>query len=231
MAISERAVAAMLATVREAAVADDLPRAIVDGFDEVVGADYVTYDEFGPEGARVFARPAALPEAAAAFRRYGNEHPSLALLRETGDPRTRRLSDVISQRRLRRLGLWAHVFRPLGIRHQLNLALHVSGERVIGVGLSRMGRDFTDEELAAAELLRVELGKLVAARHGPPPEAFVALGLTQREAEVLSLSAARKSAAVASVLGISERTVEKHLEHAYAKLGVRTRAEALSRLH
>lgn len=230
MAIPEGTVAAMLATVREAAVADDLPRAIVHGLEGVFGADYVTYDEFGPEGARVYAIPAPPPDIAAAFRRYGDEHPSLVSLRTSGDRRTRRLSDVASQRGLRRLGLWAHVFRPLGIRHQLALPLHESGGRVIGAGLSRMGRDFSDEELSVAELLRVELGRIVAARQGPPPEQFRDHGLTPREAEVLSLAAARTSAQVASLLSISERTVEKHLEHAYAKLGVGSRGQALALL-
>jgi DNA-binding CsgD family transcriptional regulator len=228
VAISEGTVAAMLATVREAALTDDLPRAIVRGFEQVLGVDYATYDEFGPAGARVYADPAPAVEIAASFNRYGNQHPSLVDYRLTRDPRTRRLSDVVSQRRLRRLGLWGHVFRPLGIRHQLNLALHSSGRHLIGVGLSRTGRDFTDEELSVAELLRVELGRIVAARHGPPPETFEAYGLTAREAEVLSLAASRTSAQVAGLLSISERTVEKHLEHAYGRLGVSSRDEALA---
>lgn len=231
MAIPEGTVAAMLAAVREAAVADDLPRAIVHGLEGVFGADYVTYDEFGPEGARVHALPAPPPpDVAVAYRRFGREHPSLVDFQATGDPSTRRLSDLTSQRRLRRLGLWAHVFSPLGIRHQLNFVLHGSGERVIGAGLSRIGRDFSDEELSVAELLRVELGRIVAARQGPPPEQFRDHGLTPREAEVLSLAAARTSAQVASLLSISERTVEKHLEHAYAKLGVGSRGQALALL-
>jgi DNA-binding CsgD family transcriptional regulator len=214
--------------VREAALADDLPRAIVTGFEDVFGLDYATYDEFGPTGPRVFANPVPPAEIAASFHHYGNQHPALIDYRLTGDPRTRRLSDITTQRGLRRLGLWSHVFRPLGIRHQLALPVHASGQRLIGVGLSRIGRDFSDEELAVAELLRIELGRIVAARQGPPPEAFAAYGLTFREAEVLSLSATRTSAQVASLLNISERTVEKHLEHAYERLGVSSRGEALA---
>ena len=76
--------------------------------------------------------------------------------------------------------------------------------------------------------MRVELGRIVAARQGPPPEAFTTYGLTPREAEVLSLSASRTSAQVATLLSISERTVEKHLEHAYDRLGVSSRNEAVA---
>lgn len=221
----------MLATVREAALSDDMPFAIVTGLEQIFGLDHATYDELGPEGARVYANPAPPPDVAAAFYRYGNEHPALVDFHRTGDPSTRRLSDLTSQRRLRRLGLWSHVFRPMGIRYQLALPVHATGPRLIGVGLSRTGRDFGDEELTVAELLRVELGRIVAARQGPPPERFAERGLSPRESEVLSLSATRTSAQVGALLSISGRTVEKHLEHAYEKLGVASRAEAVALLH
>lgn len=228
MAIPERTVVAMLATIRRAALADDLPAAIVGTFEHVIGVDYATYDEFGPTGASVYAKPAAPAEVEAAWHRYGNEHPSLLDFKATGRGGTRRLSDVISQRRLRGLGLWAHVFRPLRIRHQLNLTLYASGSRVIGVGLSRTGRDFSDGELHVADLVRAELEHIVVAREGPPAELLTTHGLTRREAEILSLSFRRTSAEVAEMLGISERTVEKHLEHVYEKLGVSGRRAAVA---
>lgn len=98
---------------------------------------------------------------------------------------------------------------------------------MIGVGLSRTGRDFSDEELTVVELLRVELARIVSARQGPSPGALVKHGVTPREAEVLALAISRTSAEIADRLVISERTVEKHLEHAFEKLGVSSRADAL----
>lgn len=81
-----------------------------------------------------------------------------------------RLSDVASQRRLRGLELWDHVFEPLGVRHQLNVPLYESGRRLVGLGLNRGGRDFSDGELAVMELLRVELAQIVSARETPSRE-------------------------------------------------------------
>jgi len=53
------------------------------------------------------------------------------------------------------------------------------------------------------------------------------LPLTAREAEVLSWVAAGKSNRdIAEILGLSPRTVDKHLEQIYAKLGVENRASA-----
>jgi DNA-binding CsgD family transcriptional regulator len=62
------------------------------------------------------------------------------------------------------------------------------------------------------------------------PGRLVPLGLTRREAEVLALVARGSSNGdVARELGISDRTVAKHLERAYRALGVETRTAAAAR--
>jgi DNA-binding CsgD family transcriptional regulator len=63
-----------------------------------------------------------------------------------------------------------------------------------------------------------------------PPLALEGLGLTQREAEVLAWVAQGKSnPEVAIILGMSARTVQKHLEHVFEKLGVESRTAAILR--
>ena len=54
------------------------------------------------------------------------------------------------------------------------------------------------------------------------------LGLSQRETEVFNQVAEGKTnSAISLILGISERTVEKHLERVYQKLGVESRTAAV----
>jgi DNA-binding CsgD family transcriptional regulator len=54
--------------------------------------------------------------------------------------------------------------------------------------------------------------------------------LSQRQRECLSWAEEGKSARdTGHILGISQRTVEKHLEQAYELLGVRTRIQAVVR--
>ncbi len=53
------------------------------------------------------------------------------------------------------------------------------------------------------------------------------LALTSRETEVLSWVAKGKTNRdIADILGMSHRTVNKHLEHIFEKLGVETRSAA-----
>jgi DNA-binding CsgD family transcriptional regulator len=58
------------------------------------------------------------------------------------------------------------------------------------------------------------------------------LGLSPREADVMAWVAQGKTnAETAIILGLSRRTVDKHLEHIYIKLGVENRLSAVTRFH
>lgn len=64
-----------------------------------------------------------------------------------------------------------------------------------------------------------------AEAHGP-----AMMRLTHREGEVMQwLSRGKTDAEIAALLFISPRTVHKHLEHIYVKLGVETRTAAVMR--
>ncbi|MGH6755179.1 MAG: response regulator transcription factor, partial [Bradyrhizobium sp.] len=88
------------------------------------------------------------------------------------------------------------------------------------------------------EALRLQyMGKLgpnefllrLAKEHGSdlPKEFSRDLGLTTREGEVLAwLSKGKANRDIAQILGLSPRTVDKHLEQIYAKLGVENRTAA-----
>jgi DNA-binding CsgD family transcriptional regulator len=90
---------------------------------------------------------------------------------------------------------------------------------------------------AAAELLgrEAEAGRLdpdsvsavVSAAGLPGPRTSHPAGLTDREAQVLGLVArGLQTKQVARLLGISVKTADRHIQNAYAKIGVSTRAAA-----
>ena len=93
------------------------------------------------------------------------------------------------------------------------------------VASGALGRREVDAVLAAAGGRAV----LAAAGGRPAPTGRPEHpgGLTDREVEVLGLIArGRANKQVAAALGISPKTVGRHVEHIYAKAGVRTRAGA-----
>ncbi|WP_336026754.1 helix-turn-helix transcriptional regulator [Geodermatophilus sp. FMUSA9-8] len=132
-------------------------------------------------------------------------------------------------------GEWSAFARHFGITHQLSLPLWV-GHGIEAYVVSRPDDDFDDADLELAELVLPALAVLLAqhrALHGLPEEQHAPgrdLGLTDREFAVLRLLGAGLTAqAIAHRLHTSPRTVHKHLEHLYRKLGVRDRLMAVQR--
>lgn len=206
----------------------------------VVPCEIVSFNEFWveqPDGGRrtpavtcTSAPPLeprdAMPVALLpAFFRHMAEHPLIRLQAE-GDLAAYRLSDTTSMRRFRRAPLYGEFFGPAAIGHQLTLSLEATPRRLTGMWFNRARRDFSDDDLLMAELLRPRLQMAeVAARR-----AAARAALTAREREVLDLVATgATNAAIAEALVVSPATVKKHLENIYTKLGVGSRAAAADR--
>lgn len=71
------------------------------------------------------------------------------------------------------------------------------------------------------------------AAHATPPDPLAAIhGLTPRQSDILArLLRGLPNKRIASELGISEATVKEHVTAVLARLGVRTRVEAITLLH
>lgn len=64
----------------------------------------------------------------------------------------------------------------------------------------------------------------------PTAEQLGSLGLSRRQTEVLVwIAEGKTNAEIATILGMSERTVEKHVQHILERLGVETRTAAAAR--
>lgn len=102
--------------------------------------------------------------------------------------------------------------------------------------MNRWNHDFNDNEVALAQQVQPMLQLLDASYAGTPHNSAEmsmaeAYSLTAREQEVMRLlSQGLKATAIGRLLGCSPRTVAKHIEHAYAKLGSNNRVDALRRL-
>ena len=73
---------------------------------------------------------------------------------------------------------------------------------------------------------------LLEEQRAAQPADLACLGLSRREAEVLAwVSHGKTNAEIAILLSTKTRTVEKHLERVYRKLGVETRTAAAALVH
>jgi DNA-binding CsgD family transcriptional regulator len=177
------------------------------------------------------------------FDQHFREHPLVQVHGERSHPHVHRISDSMSSTAFQRTPLYADYYRRIGIDHVLALPVHRSQGWLVSWVFNRSGRDFSDREAALLDQVRAPLARLfeqtdwmpriaVAPDDGPPR--VLALSplapLTPREREVLQWVAAGKTDRdIAAIVGISARTVHKHLQHVYAKLGVETRTAAVMR--
>ncbi len=227
---------------------DELRYGLLDALHRALPSDYVSLNEIGPGPRDVFAliRPEEPQEMFERWARHAAENPLLQYYLRTQDGRPMRFSDVCSREHLHGLALYREVYEPMGVEHQLAFTLPAGPRRVLAIALSRGDPDYSDEERDLAVRARPFLiqsylnaiafqaacnGIEAPASDTPLIESLLAAGLTPREAQALRLVAlGRSNHHVADALGISHRTVGKHLERGYRKLGVRDRSTAAARV-
>jgi DNA-binding CsgD family transcriptional regulator len=100
-------------------------------------------------------------------------------------------------------------------------------QALLHAALPRIAGDLDESERALLELLYPAIG--AAWHRAVAAQRAASAGLTPREVQVLDRVAAGDSnLLIARRLGVRPRTVDKHLEHAYAKLGVGSRTAAVA---
>lgn len=183
-------------------------------------------------------------EDLASFDRHFHEHPLVVYHSSHPDGPSRRISDLMPSRDFRATGVYNDYYRRIGIHSAIAVPLYVDRSLLVSFVLNRVRADFSDRDRELLDLLRAPLAGLYrgalalqrARLAAAPPESGLAIAgfapLTPREREVLSWAAAGKTnRQIAEILQASPRTVQKHLEHVFDKLGVETRTAAVMRWH
>ncbi len=153
-----RAVLDFVGDAYDAQDRDEFRAAILPGFQRLVPSAYAAYNELdGTTPVATLAEPALPGWANPVWERYAPENPLLRRYLQTRDGRAIRFSDVAPARELRKLPIFEHLYRPLGVEHQVAFVLPSTPQLTIAVVLSRGGRDFGERDLKLLELTRPHL--------------------------------------------------------------------------
>ncbi len=199
----------------------------VEGLPGLVASEFTTLSicHLASGKREVFGLPAGALSAddRAAFDRHFHEHPLVRFHAYQGGRVPQRISDSVPFEQFRRSALYNDYYHRIRIDHALALPIYVRDGLLVSFVLNRTRRDFTDRERALLDALRPHLARIYQRMN-------IVGGLTARESEVLRWVAAGKSdAQIGAILRISARTVQKHLQNVYDKLGVETRTAAAMR--
>jgi DNA-binding CsgD family transcriptional regulator len=127
----------------------------------IVGCDTCSYNEVNPGRHRVVAQTApdgfASPSMVEAFQEHMGQHPLIGHYRATRDGRALKISDFLGLREFRQLPLYQDFYRLAGVDRQLAVAVPGRPGVVIGLAVSRAGRDFSERDRAALGFLRPHL--------------------------------------------------------------------------
>lgn len=228
---------------------DELIDGLLVAIQRNVPSDYVSLNDIGPDTDRVLA--VVTPELPESMYRiwgeYAFQNPLMQRYVETLDGRPYRFSDVVSREEYHALELYRNFYSLIEVEHQMAFTLPATPGRVIAIALSRSDDDYSDEEREVVERARPYLiqawrnaidhtalrDELAARPLGPTGggdgavKALKGRGLTERQAQVLALVArGRSNRDAGAILGISDRTVQKHLEHCYRVLDLQGRSAA-----
>lgn len=170
----------------------------------------------------------------ACFDRFFFAHPLVRYHAVERGPGAHRISDSIAFARFREGALYDEYYRRIGIDHAMALPLYVDERTLVSFVLNRRRRDFSDRDRDVLDVALPALagmyGSLRRARRAGGAPARLVATLTPREREVIDwLAAGKTDRDIAAIVGCSHRTVQKHLQRIYEKLGVETRTAAASR--
>jgi DNA-binding CsgD family transcriptional regulator len=168
-------------------------------------------------------------EGMALYLRLRHQHPTCNHHETTGPLDVVQTSDMVTSRQLHQLEIYEEWFKTDGIEHIMAVPLPTAPGRTRVYQFFRdAGNGFSETERMMLQLLQPHLYGIYQAalrrRHMP-------VRLTVRQLDVLRcMASGLDNAGAARQLAISPATVTKHLENAYARLGVSNRTAALARV-
>lgn len=229
----------------------DFVRRLLGTVSSLIPVDSAVYHEVDGKKNAWIVQPTEtqIPEGQIIFARHMNDHPLVRhYQRHPRDTAGRKISDFISRLQLHSRGLYQEFFRHVEVEYQMvcNFS-EAPHSQWLALVLNRTLKDFSERERLLLTLLQPHLWLAyrqawLMTRLRQRPEVvddedvsgFLLAGSSRRrwnlnpqEIKVLTwILRAKTDTEIATILHISHRTVQKHLEHIYQKMGVENRLGA-----
>lgn len=185
---------------------------------------------------------AAVPNGSEMHQDLLEHHPMTKHLEGPNALDVVRNSDLVPLSTWRNMAGYSMMNELIGATQQMNITVVASASRTVSTSPVRARIDFTNHEMDVARriepLLRaadrhtrsLELhrARLTPAQNKTADHIAASLNLTNRERVVLDLmSEGHTTTAIARRLAVSSRTISKHQQNLYRKLGVADRLKAI----
>ena len=142
----------------------EFARAGVQALPSLVASEVTTLSvcDLGSGHRTVFGTPGSALSAQdkACFDHFFSDHPLVRYHAELHGQGAHRISDSLPFSRFRETPLYNEYYRRIGIDHVIALPIHVDARTLVSFVLNRRGRDFSDRERNALDLLREHLAQL-----------------------------------------------------------------------
>ncbi|MCW1922057.1 helix-turn-helix transcriptional regulator [Luteolibacter arcticus] len=156
------------------------------------------------------------------------ENPVYSYIQGGGTGPVVDISDLMPRRQFHKTDFYQDIFRPHGIKHQVNVLLSREGwinSLTINRDRAIDGRSKTMLELASRH---IRLAHRQACLTDRLRQGGTGESLTTREVEVFGwLREGKRNSEIAIILGCSSRTIDKHVENILRKTGAETRTAAV----
>jgi DNA-binding CsgD family transcriptional regulator len=142
---------------------DGLVEYVLGQLPRLVRSELTAYNEINSRRHRIVWRDepslaSAFPEGREIFQRHMGDHPLIAHYERSRDGSARKISDFLTQRQFRDLGLYREFFAHFdGGDHQMVITLPAAPPLVVGISVNRDQRDFTERDRLVLDLLRRHL--------------------------------------------------------------------------
>lgn len=178
------------------------------------------------------------------FNAYAHQHPVIKHAINSKETKAFAISDYLDRDSFHKLELYQHFYQTQNVEDQLSAGL-VENDQLKGLSIHRNTWGFNEEEhellssIAACTFpfyQQLPLDQQPSVEQAPIVQMSIdgfeqhheKLGITQRQAQLLSLVARGQSnKQIVDKIGISEGTVRKHLENCFRNLGVHNRVGAV----